>query len=595
MKHIIIKYSLFILTISAIISCSDENLYEPDPNRISKDNYWSDLSETQSGLFATYHSLNSEYTLNIIEESLRSDMGWPGFGRPAPQRINTFYNQTYNSGSVELNNKWQYAYQGIFRANQVIEGLNGLEEKYAGTELEVEWKSQMGQARFLRGLLHFYLYTTYNNGSIIIRDFAPVTSEDFHQALSPATDVIAFVREDLEFAYANLYAKGEYPGDNNKGKATSGAAATILGTSYLYELNYTKAMTYFQAIIDNQNYELVTDMDLLFTTAGEHNEESIFEVSYNNTLFPEANLWNGEAFSSRLAQLTTGNQGSVAPTWLAYEYKTEAIDPLDPRNKYDTDTGTALRNVSLRTSAMMAVVEDEQTPYYLDGSVTQNMKADYDGWGFAWHKKFSNHDIVESESDLPGGSIRSGKNVTLNRYADVLLMQAECKIKTGALQEGIDLINLVRARWGVVLLGKANGDIAHSYDLDDSEPDYTESDLMEHLMYVERPLELSLEGHSIRWNDLKRWEVSEGKTILNRFKTLSEETYYLLHYKFSTPEKAVNWRWDGQIVRQATVPTQNNFKTVDYEYDIPYGNYKPETHRSFPIPLTEVNANNKIN
>lgn len=592
MKKIFIKYTLFILTISAVISCNDENLYESDPNRISKDNYWKDLSETQSGLYAAYHSLNSEYTLNIIEESLRSDMGWPGYGRPTPERINTFYNQTYNNGSVELNNKWQYAYQGIFRANQVIEGLGKLEEKYVDTELEADWTSQMGQARFLRGLLHFYLYTTYNNGSIVIRDFAPVTDDDFHKELSPAEDVIAFVREDLEYAYENLYAKGDYPGNNNKGKATKGAAATILGTSYLYELNYTKAMTYFQAIIDSQKYELVTDMDLLFTTAGEHNEESIFEINYNNTLFPEANLWNGEAFSSRLAQLTTNNIGSVAPTWLAYTYKTEEIDALDPRNSYDLEGGgSALRNVSLRTSAMMAVVEDEQTPYYLDGSVTENMKAKWDGWGFAWHKKFSNHDIVANESDLPGGSIRSGKNVTLNRYADVLLMQAECLIKTGDIDGALAFINQVRQRWALVLLGPSNGDVAHTYD----ETPYTEATLMEHLMNVERPLELSLEGHSIRFNDLKRWEKSEGITIKDRFKTLSEEVYYLLHYKFFDSEGKTKWRWDAQIIKSDTPPTQNNFKTVDYEYDVPYGNYNPATHGTFPIPLTEINANNKIN
>ncbi|WP_139957377.1 RagB/SusD family nutrient uptake outer membrane protein [Flavicella sediminum] len=590
MKHIILKYTLYLFTLSLLNACSEEDLYEVDPNRTSTANYWQDLSETQTGLNAAYHILNSEYTLNIIEESLRSDMGWPGYGRPTPNAINEFYNQTFNNGNPTIGYKWENNYQGIFRANQVIEGLTPLE----GTVNEEEWTSQMAQARFLRGLYHFYLYTTFNNGSIIIRNETPKGAADYDKALSSAEEVIAFIREDLEYAYANLYAKGEYPTNLGVGYATSGAAATILGTSYLYELNYNKAMTYFEDVINNHNYELVTDMDLLFTTAGEHNAESIFEINCNNTLFPEANLWNGEAFSSRLAQLTTNSTGSVAPAWLVYEYKIEnqKMDPLDERNYYQDETnGRTARNVSLRTSAMMAIVEDEQTPYYLTASVTENMKIKWDGWGFGWHKKFSNHDIVESESDLPGGSIRSGKNITLNRLADVYLMQAECLIKTGDLPGALELINKIRQRWGLVSLGLSGFDTAHTYD----EEIYDETSLMKHLMDVERPLELSLEGHAIRFLDLKRWEKSEGITVKQRFEKLSNEVYYALHYPFVDSKGANKWRWDASIVRTATPPTQNNFKTIDFEYDVPFQNYNDASHGTYPIPLIELNANNKIN
>ena len=34
---------------------------------------------------------------------------------------------------------------------------------------QAEWTSQMAQARFFRGLFHYYLYTTFNNGSIYNR------------------------------------------------------------------------------------------------------------------------------------------------------------------------------------------------------------------------------------------------------------------------------------------------------------------------------------------------------------------------------------------------------------------------------------------
>ena len=357
MKHIIFKYIILIFTVSLISSCNDEYLTEKNPNLIAKDNYWRNLSETEKGLNAAYHTLNVPSLVNIIEEAQRSDMAWPAYARPVPGTISEFYNQTYSNSTPEIAKKWETNYLGIFRANQVIEGLTKLE----GTVDEEGWTSQMAQARFLRGLFHWYLYSTYNNGSIIIRDYAPVSSEDFNKGLSPAEEVLAFLREDLEYAYANLYKKGEYPDPYDVNRATSGAAATILGTTYLNELNYAKAMEYFEDVINNHNYSLEYDMAKLFTTAGEFNQESIFEISYNNTLKPEANIWNGETVTNRLNQLTTGTVGANAPAWLAYKYKTEPMDIYDDRNYYINDDGVReLRNVPLRCSAMMAVIEDRQ-------------------------------------------------------------------------------------------------------------------------------------------------------------------------------------------------------------------------------------------
>ena len=54
-----------------------------------------------------------------------------------------------------------------------------------------------------------------------------------------------FFRADLEYAYANLPAQMEL-----KTRADAGAAATILGTSYLYEGKPLIAKVYFNDIIN---------------------------------------------------------------------------------------------------------------------------------------------------------------------------------------------------------------------------------------------------------------------------------------------------------------------------------------------------------
>jgi len=592
MKSLIGKCLILVLTLNTIFSCSDnEFLSEKNPNIIAKDNYWKNLEETQTGLNAVYKTLHNPSLSLITSEMLRSDMAYPGAGRPFPANPGEFYYHRYNGSTQDISNKWQTNYLGIFRANQVIEALNKLT---VSSDKQAEWKSQMAQARFFRGLFHFYLYTTFNNGSIIIRDQVPVTSADFAKPLSPAEDVIKFIREDLEYSYANLYKKGAYP-SNDASRATSGAAATILGTSYLYELNYEKAMTYFTDVINNHGYALEYDMSKLFTTAGEFNKESIFEINFTaNFVQSELIPWDGSAGTNWLNFQTTSptvNNSALGPAWIIYDYKMEQKDPLDSRNYYSTTGGgTALRNVPLRASAMMAIVEDNQTKYYLNGTVSEVtgvFHGTYSGFG-VW-KKYSNHDIVTAESQIPRGAQWSSKNVTLNRLADVMLMQAECKIKTGNVNEALKLINEIRKRWGLALIGKAGSDSAHTYD----DVDYTANSLMQRLMHVEKPLEMGAEGHAIRWLDFQRWKKSDNYGFKDRLLELSNLTLYGVDYTFINSKGQSQTRGNQPSLVAGPKPTGS--LTIDYEYDIPKDNYNESKNGYYPIPFAEINANPSIN
>ena len=489
-----------------------------------------------------------------------------------------------------MSDKWQALYQGIFRANQTIGAL----EKLEGTVESAEWTSQMAQARFLRGLYHYYLYTSFNNGSIIIRDAVPLTNDDFAKALSPAADVIKFIREDLEFAYKNLYKNGEYP-SGDKSRVTSGAAGTILGDSYLNELNYPKAMEYFDDVINNHGYSLEYDMAKLFTTAGEFNKESILEISYSaDNIDTSLSPWDGSSGTNWLNQLTANSVkgAAFAPAWAVLAYKTEAMDPLDSRNYFvHATTGLTQRNVPLRASAMVAMVEDYQTLYY-GAPVTEVVGGRFHAtaWGFGYWKHFTNHDIVSSESELPLGTSWSSKNITLLRLATVMLMQAECKIKTGDVHAAIKLINEIRKRWGLVLLGESNGSLSYTYD----EETYSADELMQRLMRIEKPLETSIEGHMTRFSDFNRWAKSDNYGFKQRLTELSNEVYYAEQYKYIDNLGAVKWKYNyPSLVRNK--PSTGDYLTIDYEYDIPALNFDETKQSTYPIPQAEINSNPNIN
>jgi len=387
-----------------------------------------------------------------------------------------------------------------------------------------------------------------------------------------------------------------YMKTSNAGRVTKGAAATILGTSYLYEKDYNTAMTYFDDVINNVNadygYELVDDMSLLFTDEGEFNNESIFELSYTIDQRQDISVWANDVISQQLSLVSASNNGPLIPAWLINAYKNDELDPSDDRNYYEHETlGRTLRPVSLRTSAMTAIVNDTVSLFY--GEITgAKVRLGRNGWGFGMYRKYTNHDIYEDGEGgggNPRGSRASGRNVVINRLADVYLMQAECYIKTGDVSGDVsgalELMNSVRNRWALTLLGPENSKWAgSSFDL----VDYDEQTLMERLMYIEKPLEMSIEGHQIRWNDLRRWGI-----IQDNYNRLSNATFYAKNVEVVNVE--------GRIIRKNSSSisedpgTSTGLDVIDYEYDETVKNYNSSLHDYLPIPLSESMRNPNVN
>lgn len=595
MKRNIIK-NIFVATLFLFtaVSC-DDYLNEVNPNSVTTANFWKDLDDVQAGLNSTYASLRTEAILNIRYEALRSDLAWPSASRPSDgDEQLKWYSQDYNGGSDPVMLKWDALYTGVWRCNQVIEGLNGLEN--SGVDKE-RWTYQMAQARFLRGVFYFYLHSSFNEGKVIIKDSCPVDQDDFHKGVSKAEDVLAFFRADLQYAVKNL------PNTITKGSEsipTKATAQTILGTSYLYEYEYPEAKEMFRSVIEEGPYTLETDMKKMFTEAGEFNSESIFEIPYTRDLHPELGPWVAGAMTSPLA--TFSKMWFVPSSWISVAYIDDKPDPKQAVNNEKNPSGVT-RKVSLRASAMIALITDDFTPYYVTGNAAEQKNTfggPNAGKSFGRYKKYQNHDILAVE--IPS---LSGRNVTVNRLSDVYLMYAECLLEEDNIQGALDYINEVRARWALVLLGSGN-DGTRTYD----DIVYTKQSLMDHLMYEERPLELSVEGHQIRWQDLRRWGLLEEDDN-NIFKKRSEETYYAFAPS-PTPKTLTNTPLPSSSAMPTGCPNYSTVSaewpknstganmvasgvvTIDYEYVQAYRNYSKFNNLFFPLPSDEIRDNSEL-
>ncbi|WP_299556439.1 RagB/SusD family nutrient uptake outer membrane protein [Seonamhaeicola sp.] len=597
-KKTLKKLVFLLVTSLCIFSCDENFLEEANPVELSTSSFWLNINDLETGLISVYNAFKDGNVLNKTNELNRSDMTFPGWGRP--NTSNVYWLQTFNNSSGAPNTKWAALYKGIFRANQVLEAAERLYPTFEG-ETKDRADLVIAQARTFRGLFYFYLYTGFNNGAVPIIDYVPTDISNYYQPISPAETVQAFYLSDLEYGAENLPMTYDGP----KGRLTSGTAIALLGKSYLYDGDYTMAAQYFKTIIDDHPYALTPDIGSNFTTRDEFNEESILEIGYSVNYKEEFSVWGQEQNSSTLnfsfaPAGTPGGWRSVYPAcWLNNLYRNEVLDMTDPRNTVsriqrqanglpvlDGDGNPVMdvdvpRIFSLRTSASIAFCDDEDTDYYL---LTSAQGAPYNNAEHSYWRKFTNWDIAASERDIAATIPRSGINIRVIRLADIYLMYAEALIGGGTNNAGVEealvYINRVRRRSGVRLLGLTG---TGEYPVNDhDEITYDASSLMDHLMYVERPLELSAEGNAIRTIDLRRWGITK-----QRFEELSQKQYWSTNYPFETEDGTSGTRWAGILSDVGT--GDPNGKWTEFEQAA--ANYVEELHAYWPVPNSEETSN----
>lgn len=546
MKH----QKLHILLISAlaiIYSCSDDRLDLENPNNLSADSFWSSESDLQQGLIATYAALQLDGLFggaSATQHPVRSDTGRPNNWNANAIGLNKL---AFNENSDIVKKRWRDCYIGIYRANQVLANINNIELP-SSSRIQIE-----AEAKFLRGFYYYSLYRGYNNGSVIIHTTVPESSEDFYKSPSPAEDVYNLILSDLEFAYNNL--PEQYENNQDIGRATWGAAAAMLGKLFINEHNYSDAKDKFQEIINSNLYGLTANIGDNFDIEHEMNNESIFEIPFSTEL--KSGTSNGAAdgplgseATSRARTLATtqgGGYRTIMPSYyITMLFKNDVMDINNPINA--NRTGNA--NYSIRASLSIAIADDDNTTLYQRPS---NQGGGYNNFEASYLKKFQNWTLfTESDQSI------SGINERAIRLADIKLLYAECLLMLDeSYNEALEQVNAVRQRAGVVLLNST---------------DYNSESLMEHIMWVERPLELMFEGHDTRWEDLTRW----GK-VQEQYNLLASKRYVLIQKNL--------YEFDPNIHTNFTE------ETALKEFEDAAQAYQPGTHNYFPIPSTEQNSN----
>ena len=535
------KYKHYITMAASLFlasSCYDLDVYPED--KLAVDKFFQTQDHADQAMMGVYNQLHHEHVFG--RQSGFDCLGYVGSGYD-PASYQQIAQGTYTTSSDLVSGKFQHLYEGVARANVVLQNI----DKCAmSDELKAQYR---GEARFLRGLYYFTLLDFF--GGVPLYDETTDYGKDFMHMLkdrSSAEDTRKFILDDLTEAERTLPTAWSA---SNHGRATKAAAQALMGKVLLYKASATKqqadyqaAKDCFEALVNNtERYgemKLYPDYAKLFTPEGDESSEMIFAIQNMGGV--------GKDFGMPLAKYL-GNRATFGSDWNNVMASVPFVDSYEYKNgkpfNWDDVFPGYNNNIAVRKKALMSTLTKggkvATRPAELDKLLAMyenrdpRMKASiilpythYAGWYqnapldaelvllekqgeahekngliringgyqyYLWRKFVPEGDMngeLNNREDTP-------INFPLIRLADVYLMLAECwnELPNGQTK-AVEYINKVRARQSVNMPAINSG--AEWLKAD------TKEEVFKRIRH-ERQVELAAEGWS--FSDMRRWGILE--------------------------------------------------------------------------------------
>lgn len=325
-----------------------------------------------------------------------------------------------------------------------ISYANTLLDKIDAADFEATLKSQYaGQAKFLRAYFYFTLVKTFGDVPLSVHEVASV-DEAYKIPRSPAKDIYAQIQKDLQDAINMLPAT--FTGAD-AGRVTSIAARGLLARVLLFQRKFSEALPILKPAIEEPgSYGLLSDYASVFKYNNGNNSEILFAIQYSgtSTVSAQNNAVTNVFYASNVNQPTS-----------------DIVNAFGAGDKRKDASIIGIGNTS-----------DSRVFKYMD----------------------------------PTQGLIGGTDYPILRYADILLMYAECLNETGDVNGALPYINRVRAR--------AYGNSSANYQATDPGSTtyvFGQADLRTKIL-LERRLEFCFEGQ--RFWDLVR---TDHLDILNNY------------------------------------------------------------------------------
>ncbi|GAO42151.1 RagB/SusD family nutrient uptake outer membrane protein [Flavihumibacter petaseus] len=394
-------------------SLTEENAFETRDDAIAAVNAIYARLKQPSGVsdsymyYAGFQMTVTDFTTDIGHSSASGD-------------ISLLSDSKWSTNNKYLNFAWQHQYKLISDANIALMYMPRIT-----VITDAERAQFTSEIRFLRALS--YIDLTDEFGPVILMTEAQAAQPDYSSKPEPTSveEIDQFLISELEACIASLplnYEGKEIYPTNDVGRATKGAAMSLLTKLYMRRHDWQKVVDMTTQIMNLNQYELYPDYNGLFAESNKWCKEFIFS-SLADALNDGTELMNH--FGPMMHQEVTDRWQYYAVSW--YFFNSYALSDERRENFfYDYEGSDGLQ--------YQAPIAGQPNPpagvYYLPDVAT---------------RKYAD----------PAGSktYYDGHGIPILRYADILLCRAEALNElNGSNQESIDLINMVKGRAKAPLL-----------------------------------------------------------------------------------------------------------------------------------------------
>lgn len=534
--------SLSLIASASFISCNDF-LNVESQQQLTYDTFYQSADDCRSATAVLYAAPWFDFNNAFFYEvgDARANNMYIDLSTYAAAKHNRF---VADNNTDHLINGWNAFYNVISQSDHIINNLYRAKGK--GVD-EATVNACMGEARFMRGLAYWYLFSLWGNVPIV--DDPLLLTQNALMPPHYAEDVLQYALNDM------VYASQHLPKEDVPGRLTKYLALGMLARFYITAASYargghftegrysTSASYYYdlareaalQVCYEGTQYKLLDDYEQLFRTQNNNNSESLFALQW-------------------VPASTSYGVGNRVQTSLCYT--SQMLGGYSAYGGSSNLSGELVEMMSTRgeTSRLKACGFVNGSTYDYIGTDTEAGKWTVTGKSMCNIKKH----VVGGKKDTDGAAVNgnSGFATPMLRLAEVYLLLAEATLGT---HQHLSEANPEKAATALLYFNKVHRRAANAT----SATDYTDLSLSD--IWNERRVELVMEGQY--WYDILRhayWDEAWTIDYLNSQKR---------GYRYKYDGKKFTWRnSDG---REAKVADRSVLL--------------------LPYPLTEVTQNPQLN
>lgn len=489
------KHVIYITALSAVLFPGCDFLDRYPYDEVTSKTVYSQATLAESAVMGVYSNIKSDFNSSAL-----SSLNWDAFATVMDAYEACYYsNYKYLSGVIQPDDGsflsyWKRFYEGINRANDVIENIDAVPDMSDDTKAV-----RKAECLALRAYFYYRLNALWGGVPIYLVNLAP---GEYTKARSSEADVWARVIQDCTDALAVEALPGKYAAsDANCGRVTKGMVYMLRAKAYMWmkewklaendlteigKLGYGLYKGKYADLFKEAN-EGCEEMVFSAQMRAEENQGNVFSNTYgffhvaggggNSTFFANTNFvesyQNADGSDFSYEDIIPG-YGAMSPKARSVYFLRDGLTSSEQEKmaKYGADMtkyladGNEARILQAFEGRDPRLAASVITPYSSHSGGFTGKAVDYTlRWPFR-DSGNAPYDLETKSNDKFLYSIRkfvtvgveysnskyNPVDVPVYRYADVLLCLAECANEQNDIPGAIGYVNEVRERAGVAVI-----------------------------------------------------------------------------------------------------------------------------------------------